>query len=61
MAWLASVIQVDNGSEFTSRAMDEWAYENKVKLHFIEPGEPTQNGHIDSLSSRSMANCAMNV
>jgi putative transposase len=40
---LPSVIQVDNGTEFTSRAVDQWAYQNHVALHFIERGKPTQN------------------
>lgn len=31
-------IQVDNGSEFTSRAMDQWAYFNQVKLDFSRRG-----------------------
>ncbi len=48
------VIQVDNGPEFTGRALDEWAHKNQIKLHFIEPGKPTQNGVIES----SMARCA---
>jgi len=51
------VIQVDNGSEFTSRAMDEWAYQNQVKLHFIEPGKPTQNGHIESFNGKLRDEC----
>ena len=29
---LPEVISVDNGTEFTSRALDHWAYWNKVKL-----------------------------
>jgi putative transposase len=54
---LPQVIQVDNGSEFTSRMMDEWAYTNKVKLHFIEPGKPTQNGHIESFNGKLRDEC----
>lgn len=39
--WLCEIrerpaaITVDNGLEFTSSALDKWAYENKVKLDFI--------------------------
>lgn len=54
---LPQVIQVDNGSEFTSRVMDQWAYENKVKLHFIDPGKPTQNGHIESFNGKLRDEC----
>ena len=29
---------MDNGPEFTGKRLDEWAYTNKVRLQFIEPG-----------------------
>jgi transposase InsO family protein len=31
----------DNGSEFTSQAMDLWAYQNGMKIDFSRPGKPT--------------------
>jgi putative transposase len=31
-------IVIDHGTEFTSKVLDQWAYENKVTLHFITPG-----------------------
>ena len=46
------VIGSDNGPEFRSRHMDQWAYENRVKLHFIKPGKPTQNAWVESLNSQ---------
>ena len=51
------LIRVDNGSEFRSKALDLWAYKNKVKLEFIEPGKPTQNGQIESFNGRFRAEC----
>lgn len=45
-------IRFDNGSEFTSHAMLRWGAERNVQLHFIEPGKPTQNAHIESLNGR---------
>jgi putative transposase len=51
------IIQVDNGSEFTGCKLDEWACKNKVKLHFIEPGKPTQNGHIESFNGKLRDEC----
>ena len=54
---LPGEVQMDNGTEFRSKAMDLWAYENKVKLVFIEPGKPTQNGHIESFNGRFRAEC----
>lgn len=51
------VIRVDNGSEFRSKILDLWAYANNVKLDFIEPGKPTQNGQIESFNGRFRAEC----
>ena len=49
---LPKVLGSDNGPEFRSRHMDQWAYARGVKLHFIKPGKPTQNAHIESLNSQ---------
>ena len=40
----------DNGTEFTSRAILEWAGKNKVEWHYIDPGKPQQNGFIESFN-----------
>lgn len=40
-------ITVDHGTEFTSRALEDWAYERGVALDFTRPGKPTDNGHIE--------------
>ena len=50
-------IQVDNGTEFTSRVVDQWAYQNGVALHFIEPGKPTQNAFIESFNGKFRDEC----
>lgn len=49
---LPHAIRFDNGPEFTSRAMLQWSVEKCVDLHFIEPGKPTQNAHVESLNGR---------
>ena len=33
----------DNGTEFTSQAMDLWAYHAGVQIDFSRPGKPTDN------------------
>jgi putative transposase len=54
---LPEIISVDNGSEFTSRALEQWAYMNEIKIHFIRPGKPTENGHIESFNGRLRDEC----
>lgn len=54
---LPKVIKVDNGSEFISKAMDEWAYRNTVKLEFSRPGKPTDNAFIESFNGRLRQEC----
>ena len=52
-----AAIQVDNGTEFTSRAVDQWAYQQGVALHFIERGKPTQNALIESFNGKFRDEC----
>lgn len=50
-------IMSDNGPEFTGSALDAWAYSRDAKLHFIEPGKPTQNGYIESFNGKFRDEC----
>jgi putative transposase len=50
-------IRVDNGPEFISKALDAWAYAQGVSLHFIRPGKPVENGHIESFNGRLRDEC----
>ena len=50
-------IQVDNGSEFISKVMDKWAYENEVVLDFSRPGKPTDNPYIESFNGSFRDEC----
>ena len=36
-------IMMDNGPEFTGKALDAWAYSQKVELDFIRPGKPMEH------------------
>lgn len=51
------VITIDNGPEFDGKALDAWAYKNKVQLHFIRPGKPNENAYIESFNGRFREEC----
>ena len=55
--FLPDSITVDNGSEFASRKLDTWAWENKVQLDFIRPGKPIENAFIESFNGRLRDEC----
>jgi putative transposase len=50
-------IYCDNGSEFVSSAMDQWAYTNGVILDFSRRGKPTDNAAIESFNGRFREEC----
>jgi len=50
-------VKSDNGSEFISKAMDRWAYENAVELDFSRPGKPTDNAKVESFNGRLRSEC----
>jgi putative transposase len=47
----------DNGSEFTSQAMDPWANQNEVKIDFSRPGKTTDNAFVESFHGTFRAGC----
>ena len=54
---LPKAIQVDNGPEFVSKALDMWAHRNGVKLAFSRPGTPTDNPYIEAFNGRVRQEC----
>lgn len=52
-----TAITVDNGSEFSSKELDTWAYLNGAKLDFIRPGKPVDNAYIESFNGRVRDEC----
>jgi putative transposase len=54
---LPATIQCDNGTEFPSRALDQWAYTNRAALDFSRPGKPTDNATIESFNASVRREC----
>ena len=49
---LPDQIRIDNGPELQSAKLVAWAETNGVRLHYIQPGKPTQNAFIESFNAR---------
>jgi len=54
---LPQCIRMDNGPEFTGKALDAWAHTHNVRLDFIRPGKPMDNGHIESFNGKMRDEC----
>jgi putative transposase len=54
---LPDEITVDNGPEFISNALDQWATLNKVTLIFSRPGKPVDNAFVESFNGRFRDEC----
>ena len=50
-------IRVDNGTEFTSKALDRWAYWNGVELDFSRPAKPVDNTFIEAFNGTLRREC----
>ena len=40
-------IRVDNGPEYVSGKLMEWASRRNIRLEYIQPGKPQQNAYIE--------------
>jgi putative transposase len=54
---LPELLIMDNGPEFTGKALDSWAYQHGVRLHFIDPGKPIQNAYVESFNGKFRDEC----
>jgi putative transposase len=54
---LPATIVMDNGPEFTGKALDAWAHASGVKLHHIRPGKPIENAYAESFNGRFRDEC----
>lgn len=42
-----AVIRCDNGPEYISSALRDWAAERKIHIEHIQPGKPQQNAYVE--------------
>jgi putative transposase len=54
---LPEILVMDNGPEFSGRALDTWAYARGVQLRFIRPGKPTDNAFVESFNGKFRDEC----
>ncbi len=54
---LPDALILDNGPEFAGTALDAWAAQHGVHLHFIQPGKPVQNAFIESFNGKFRDEC----
>lgn len=52
-----AAIVTDNGPEFISKALDQWAHGRGVQQVFIRPGKPVENAYIESFNGRVRDEC----
>jgi transposase InsO family protein len=54
---LPELLVMDNGPEFSGRALDTWAYARGVQLRFIRPGKPIENAFVESFNGKFRDEC----
>ena len=45
---VSTALSRDNGTEFTSKHFDAWAFAGRIQLGFIRPGKPVENNYIEA-------------
>ncbi|HEX2443828.1 MAG TPA: IS3 family transposase [Vicinamibacterales bacterium] len=54
---LPEILVMDNGPEFSGRALDTWASARGVQLRFIRPGKPIENAFVESFNGKFRDEC----
>jgi len=56
-AGLPDTVVMDNGPEFSGRALDTWAYARGVQPRFIRPSKPIENAFVESFNGKFRDEC----
>ena len=54
---LPEILVMDNGPEFSGRALETWAYARGVQQRFIRPGKPIENAFVESFNGKFRDEC----
>lgn len=47
----------DNGPEFVAGTVKQWAGKAAIRINYIEPGSPWENGHVESFHGKFRDGC----
>jgi putative transposase len=50
-------VRSDNGPEFVADAVKQWAGKAAIRINYIEPGSPWENGHVESFHDKFRDGC----
>ena len=50
-------VRSDNGPEFVAAALKAWAGRAAIRINYIEPGSPWENGHVESFHDKFRDGC----
>ncbi len=54
---LPKTLVCDHGPALTGKALCSWSRRTRVKLHFIQPGKPTQHAFIERFNGQFREDC----
>ena len=57
MAICVIAVRTDQGPEFTSKILDQWANQHGITPLLIQPGKPSHNAYIESFNGKLRDEC----